>query len=45
MQQLIYCGLIAIGIFVGIGLTVLAMKLCDLDPGPEESDDDDEFWG
>jgi hypothetical protein len=44
MQQLIYCGLVGIGIFIGIGLTVLAMKVtgCYMDDYDYDDDEEDD---
>ena len=42
MQQLIYCGLVGIGIFVGIGLTVLAMTIAENEWNNYDWEDDDD---
>lgn len=41
MQQLIYCGLVAVGIFVGIVLTLFAIWLWNNEVYPEELEEDE----
>ena len=43
MQQLIYCGLVFIGIFIGIGLTMLAQSIYFADE-EKPYDWEDEEW-
>lgn len=43
MQQLIYCGLVGIGIFIGIGLTMLAQSIYFADE-EKPYDWEDEEW-